>query len=289
MYSRDGEFGQVRLVEPLHTQQALDTLFCFSAAGWHRCNDRYTIRRPGGSADPLLLFTAEGEGFLQIQENAWRLTPGTAAFIPAGLSHEYGTPTGGIWEFTWLHLCGGLALQFVRQLQEGLLPVRHAGTYGEMVEQLLAIGRQGEPASELRCSQLLAELLHKLALEAAGTEQSDLCRQAVRYLESHYAHRITLRELSGRLYLSPSHFIRRFKMETGYTPHEYLNRLRLLKARQRLRYTDEPVEAVGRAVGFPHTSYFIRQYKAQYGVTPGAERRGISCVQDRSPQEPPEK
>lgn len=33
MYSRDGDFGQVRLAEPLHTQQALDTLFCFSGAG----------------------------------------------------------------------------------------------------------------------------------------------------------------------------------------------------------------------------------------------------------------
>ena len=76
MYSRDGDFGQVRLAEPLHTQQALDTLFCFSGAGWHRCNDRYAIRRPQGNTDPLLLFTAKGEGQLRIDTGSWRLKPG---------------------------------------------------------------------------------------------------------------------------------------------------------------------------------------------------------------------
>lgn len=284
MYSRDGEFGQVRLVEPLHTPQALDTLFCFSVAGWHRCNDKYAIRRSEGSADPLLLFTAEGEGLLQIRENTWRLAPGTAAFIPAELPHRYGTPASGVWEFTWLHLCGGLALQFVRQLPAGLLPIRHAESCSEMVEQLLTAGRREEPAAELQASRLLAELLHKLALETTDTGQSGLCRQTIRYLESHYARRITLQELSSRLYLSPSHFLRCFKAETGYTPHEYLNRLRLLKARQQLRYSDETVEAVGRSVGFPHTSYFIRQYKAQYGITSGAERRESGPAEGKHPQ-----
>lgn len=142
-----------------------------------------------------------------------------------------------------------------------------------MVEQLLTLYRQPARTAEIQASQLLAELLHKLVLEAAQTVQSDTCRQAIQYLEQHYTRRITLDELSSRLYLSPAHLIRRFKAETGYTPHEYLNRLRLLKARQRLWYSDEPVEAVARAVGFAHTSYFIRQYKAQYGVTPGTERR----------------
>ncbi len=273
MYSRDGDFGQVRLAEPLHTQQALDTLFCFSGAGWHRCNDRYAIRRPQGNTDPLLLFTAKGEGQLRIDTGSWRLKPGSVAFIPADAPHEYGTPAGGIWEFTWIHLCGRLALQFVQQLGTGILPVHHAAVYGEMVEQLLTLYRQPARTAEIQASQQLAELLHKLVLEAAQTVQSDTCRQAIQYLEQHYTRRITLDELSSRLYLSPAHLIRRFKAETGYTPHEYLNRLRLLKARQRLWYSDEPVEAVARAVGFAHTSYFIRQYKAQYGVTPGAERR----------------
>lgn len=273
MYSRDGDFGQVRLAEPLHTQQALDTLFCFSGAGWHRCNDRYAIRRPQGNTDPLLLFTAKGEGQLRIDTGSWRLKPGSVAFIPADAPHEYGTPAGGIWEFTWIHLCGRLTLQFVQQLGTGILPVHHAAVYGEMVEQLLTLYRQPARTAEIQASQLLAELLHKLVLEAAQTVQSDTCRQAIQYLEQHYTRRITLDELSSRLYLSPAHLIRRFKAETGYTPHEYLNRLRLLKARQRLWYSDEPVEAVARAVGFAHTSYFIRQYKAQYGVTPGAERR----------------
>jgi len=273
MYSRDGDFGQVRLAEPLHTQQALDTLFCFSGAGWHRCNDRYAIRRPQGNTDPLLLFTAKGEGQLRIDTGSWRLKPGSVAFIPADAPHEYGTPAGGIWEFTWIHLCGRLALQFVQQLGTGILPVHHAAVYGEMVEQLLTLYRQPARTAEIQASQLLAELLHKLVLEAAQTVQSDTCRQAIQYLEQHYTRRITLDELSSRLYLSPAHLIRRFKAETGYTPHEYLNRLRLLKARQRLWYSDEPVEAVARAVGFAHTSYFIRQYKAQYGVTPGTERR----------------
>lgn len=153
MYSRDGDFGQVRLAEPLHTQQALDTLFCFSGAGWHRCNDRYAIRRPQGNTDPLLLFTAKGEGQLRIDTGSWRLKPGSVAFIPADAPHEYGTPAGGIWEFTWIHLCGRLALQFVQQLGTGILPVHHAAVYGEMVEQLLTLYRQPVRTAEIQASR----------------------------------------------------------------------------------------------------------------------------------------
>lgn len=84
---------------------------------------------------------------------------------------------------------------------------------------------------------------------------------------------MSLRELAAALYLSPAYLIRRFRTETGYTPHEYLIRIRILQARRLLRFTDRPVSEVAAAVGFRDTSHFIRRYRAIEGITPGEERQ----------------
>ena len=81
-----------------------------------------------------------------------------------------------------------------------------------------------------------------------------------------------VRELAARAYLSEAHFIRKFRRETGYTPHQYLNRVRVARAGWLLRFTDRTVAQVARDVGFRQSSRFIQLYKAITGRTPGQER-----------------
>lgn len=71
---------------------------------------------------------------------------------------------------------------------------------------------------------------------------------------------------------SHEHVCRTCKTITGYTPSEYVNRIRIGHAAQLLRGTEIPVEEVIESCGFENVSYFYRLFRKQMGGTPKAYR-----------------
>ena len=47
--------------------------------------------------------------------------------------------------------------------------------------------------------------------------------EIIAYINEHFAEKFSVEELAAKAGLSQYHFIRVFKKETGFTPHEYLN------------------------------------------------------------------
>jgi transcriptional regulator GlxA family with amidase domain len=68
-------------------------------------------------------------------------------------------------------------------------------------------------------------------------------------------------------------FARRFKKATGDTPVEYLQHLRIGKARRLLETTDEPVDAITYLAGYADASSFRRLFKKTTGLSPTAYRK----------------
>ena len=93
------------------------------------------------------------------------------------------------------------------------------------------------------------------------------------YIHKNYAERITLDDLCARSHFSRSYLIRIFKENTGKTPLEYINSYRLFKAASKLHETGESILQISVDCGFPSVGYFIRSFKAQFGMTPGAYRK----------------
>ena len=61
----------------------------------------------------------------------------------------------------------------------------------------------------------------------------------------------------------------RFKNETGISPSDYLAVVRLERAKELLRTTDQLVKQVSEAVGYEDDHVFIRRFKKYTGKTPG--------------------
>ncbi|MEM8825079.1 MAG: helix-turn-helix transcriptional regulator, partial [Pseudomonadota bacterium] len=66
---------------------------------------------------------------------------------------------------------------------------------------------------------------------------------------------VPLKDIAEDLGLSPFALLRRFKIETGMTPHQWLRRERLLRAQAMLSETDTPVAEVAYATGFSSQSH----------------------------------
>ncbi|WP_068610535.1 helix-turn-helix domain-containing protein [Paenibacillus swuensis] len=99
--------------------------------------------------------------------------------------------------------------------------------------------------------------------------------QILDWLEYHYTEPFELQRLADALHLSPKHLSTLFRQSTGETLTSYITTRRLKDACLQLQSTTKSVAIIGDEAGFPHTSYFIRTFKQEYGVTPLQFRRSF--------------
>ncbi|MBA3827981.1 MAG: helix-turn-helix transcriptional regulator [Taibaiella sp.] len=93
--------------------------------------------------------------------------------------------------------------------------------------------------------------------------------QAKLFIDSNYADKIGIDNISDEACFSKFHFIRLFKQVYGKTPHQYLTSVRIDNAIQ-LFQKDKPVSDVCYAVGFETLSSFGSLFKRMVGQSPSA-------------------
>ena len=79
--------------------------------------------------------------------------------------------------------------------------------------------------------------------------------------------------MAARAHMSPRHFARAFRAETGITPARYVERVRLEAARRRVEESAEPIAAVAQACGFGTAETMRRVFLRALGVGPAEYRR----------------
>lgn len=91
--------------------------------------------------------------------------------------------------------------------------------------------------------------------------------QAKLFIDTHYAEKIDLSNISDEAYFSKFHFIRLFKKIYGKSPHQYLTYVRVEKAKDFLK-TDASIADVCFSVGFESISSFTALFKRYTLQTP---------------------
>jgi len=92
--------------------------------------------------------------------------------------------------------------------------------------------------------------------------------RAIDYIHAHYSESIRIEQLSAIALQSRYHFIRSFKSITGFTPYQYVLRLRIQKAQEQLRQTSKSVMTLSIELGFSSPSQFYRSFIKRVGITP---------------------
>jgi len=87
---------------------------------------------------------------------------------------------------------------------------------------------------------------------------------------------LSLETLAQEAGFSPYHFARLFRQATGESPHKFVLRQRVERARQLLKETDAPLAQVALESGFANQSHLTQAFKRHLGLTPRMYR------QDRS-------
>jgi AraC-like DNA-binding protein len=95
---------------------------------------------------------------------------------------------------------------------------------------------------------------------------------ALAYIDDHLDEPMRVPDLAARAGLSPFQFDQRLRALFGLSAGQYLSRLRIGRACDRLRHTDAPLGELALECGYADQAAFTRQFHKSVGLTPGAYR-----------------
>jgi transcriptional regulator GlxA family with amidase domain len=98
-------------------------------------------------------------------------------------------------------------------------------------------------------------------------------RRAKDLMDHRFAEPLDVPALAREAHASRAHFVRSFKKAFGETPHKYLLRRRIERAKELLRGTPLSVTEVSLAVGFRSLGSFGTAFRELVGESPGVYAR----------------
>jgi AraC family transcriptional regulator len=99
--------------------------------------------------------------------------------------------------------------------------------------------------------------------------------RVIEHLHSHLDDKITIDLMASVAHLSPSHFARVFKKETGKAPMEYVQNLRLERAKKLLLAGDKTMTEIALDCGFGSPSYLAACFQKEYKMSPKEYRKNV--------------
>ncbi|WP_049560921.1 AraC family transcriptional regulator [Nonomuraea sp. SBT364] len=146
-----------------------------------------------------------------------------------------------------------------------------------VVEQVLralpGAGAAGDLYAESAAAFLATHLLARGRDERLPGPEHAAVRAGIAVMRERLAEPLTLAVIAAEVHLSVYHFVRVFRDATGETPHRYLTRLRIERARRLLSTTSLSVERIARRCGFAGPGALSSAFLRQTGVRPSAYRK----------------
>ncbi len=247
-----------------------------------------SITRLEGFSAPQVLITFSGTGKFRQLGQSWKiLEPGSLLFIPANLPNEYmpiGEENWHVGYATYLENEGGVLSSWGFKEQPFVGKLNDLTPFYSLIDR---IWRHSGPAYDPWAAiegliSLCIEILKQMHSNnpnplpvpiSSGTLQDNIVDNALRFIHDHLNRNISVTELASRAGYSPKQLTRLFKQQTGQTPLQYLQALRLQTAH--LMLIDNPGMTVRHAAAAAGMEcvYFNRLYRRTFGCTPTESRR----------------
>ncbi len=268
----------------------LDTLnssFCqlFAVGHEHVTTHEYHwdgLKRIDG---PLLLFqyTIAGYGMVEVDEQVYKVSPGHAFMVEIPSNHRYYLPPcSDSWEFYFILVrptnISELWNDLVRQIGPvPKIPVDNTSIL--FLQNVFHAASKNHITDGFRASTIVYQFIMELyryttAFKKEKTSWPMKIQEATENMEKNYEHIQSLEEIAEFVGLSKYHFTRIFRKATGYSPIEYLTKIRMEQAVKLLRHTDLSIDEIAREIGYSNGSYFIKVFRQWIGFPPGEFRLG---------------
>lgn len=224
------------------------------------------------------VWVSQGSGWLETSatRQTYQLTAGAVFWLFPGVTHTYGPGEAG-WAEHWVLFEGKLAHNFE---QAGLLargnPVKNTAgntAIAELFNQIKKDFARPGPHTAVLSGMLVGRLIAEVGSLENGQPAGDNTmagpvRQIMGWLDEHSGEEIDFEAVATAKGLGYSTFRRYFKQISGLAPTEYLQSLRISRAKELLVFSAYSVKQIAGLVGFKDPYYFSRVFHAEVGLSP---------------------
>lgn len=232
-------------------------------------------------------FSSNVNGTITIGENSLDLSHHKVIVLPPGHLHSYRIQKNSgcmlVLHISLIDLEYYLKLDNIfnfLELNPGLLPCV-SPVYNELVPLLYEIEKIVTPLSSLPVFLNIFKILSRVEKRSAGLGDSgdDRIKRIVSFTESNYYRNLNLESICTRFGYTRYYFSRFFRKKTGFRYWDYLKHVRIEHSKEKLN-SGKDIAQAGYECGFEDSSYFIRVFKSQTGITPGQYRKRFLVPSD---------
>ena len=241
--------------------------------------------------EPEILYVQEGEYEIYSENGNFTLSSGEITLIPTGNIHAIRAlcPSGHYWSISFsinlIQLTESHFFQqsFVEPLKSGTLQIPEkftpqnglTSTATDALQQILHGSQNQQFLGLLTLFMEILPLCKRVNKKRNLHQSDDATAACIRYMETNYNARITLGELAQHVHLHPNYLCAIFKRNSGQTVFQYLNTLRVRKARNLLN-KGLSISQVAEQVGFSDVDHFSRTFKQITGISPSAYKKAYN-------------
>ena len=247
-------------------------------------------------AETEMTLIEDGEMYYQANDKVFLLQKGDGIFVNSNVMHA-GWLTGNSdckyypMNFATVMVSGHensrIEQEYVEPLlRDNLIPFAAFFAKNEEDRPILALMREQQRllAEKAEGYELLVKanlcLLWRLLYLRAKREEpiypdrgTAAVKDAIAFIEAHYAERLTLEQLAETCNFSRSEFCRIFKRFTGRTPFAYLQHLRVRRSLPLLQDRTLSVTEIAERTGFAGASYYAEIFRRYMNMSPLEYRR----------------
>lgn len=160
--------------------------------------------------------------------------------------------------FTRAAIAGGLDIEEAYNLSDVYIQTSESYSTVADVERLL--------------SKMPLDFTERVEREIRFKDASQPILSAIHYIKEHVNQPLQANDIAAHVNLSTSHFLKRFKAETGLGLSEFITNTKIEEACLLLSYTDKSLTEISNYLYFSSQSYFQNVFKRVTGMTPGQYR-----------------
>lgn len=171
----------------------------------------------------------------------------------------------------------GITLCSRAAIEGGLSPAIVYRLSGYYIQKCLQMqGRSDLLAVRDHAIRDFAVRVREKSFQKTTSSYTEACKQ---YMESHYREKIYLDSVADILGISPNYLSKRFHEDTGIRFQDYLNQVRVKRAMNLLKYSNQSISEIAAYVHFPSQSYFGKIFKEQVHMTPREYREQSKTIE----------
>ena len=228
-----------------------------------------------------LLYVESGSISMVVEGQPYTLQAGELFILFPYLTHSYQNATD---TEVRLLLFDPAVTAFTNTLltQRPVDPFVDGRPFATMLSRAITMLRQGKVKTATGyLNAVLGEFLDMVTLQTRPAVSDNTTAQVLEYCSAHFTEPITLKQVADALYLSPSYVSKIFSDKLRYSFREYINSLRIEKAKNLLQNTNLPMAAMMYECGFSNQSSFNRIFRDFCGTTPVQFRKQNSSIAEK--------